>query len=107
MNDNPTALDLSEAARLIREGTLTSEAAVQACLERIETWQPSRNCFIQINAERALAAARLRDKELAAGRQRGPLHGVPIANKDMFYEAGEICTAGSASRKNWRASRFW
>ena len=104
MNDNPTALDLSEAARLIREGTLTSEAAVQACLERIETWQPSRNCFIQINAERALAAARLRDKELAAGRQRGPLHGVPIANKDMFYEAGEICTAGSAIRKNWRAS---
>ena len=43
------------------------------------------------------------DAELAAGKRRGPLHGVPMAHKDMYYRKGEISTGGSAIRKDWRA----
>ena len=43
------------------------------------------------------------DKELAAGKRRGPLHGVPMAHKDMYYREGEISTGGSAIRRNWVA----
>ena len=43
------------------------------------------------------------DAELAAGKSRGPLHGVPMAHKDMYYRKGELSTGGSAVRRDWRA----
>ena len=43
------------------------------------------------------------DKELAAGKRRGPLHGVPMAHKDMYYRRGELSTGGSEIRRNWVA----
>jgi aspartyl-tRNA(Asn)/glutamyl-tRNA(Gln) amidotransferase subunit A len=104
MNQDPTTLSLSDIAAAIAQRRITSEAVVDHCLARIEAWQPSRNCFIRIAADAARAAARERDRETAAGYSRGPLHGVPIANKDMFYVHGEECTGGSLIRRGWQAT---
>ena len=81
----PALLTLVEAATAIAAGTLSSQAATEACLARIEAWQPKVNAFIRIDRDRALAQARERDRERAQGRLRGPLHGVPLAHKDALY----------------------
>ena len=92
MND-VTALTLREAAAAISQGRLRSEALVEACLERIERLQPALNCFIRVAAARRLGERlALADQAVKAGRPLGPLHGVPLAHKDMFYRAGEVCT---------------
>ena len=88
-------LDLSEAAERVAAGRVSSVALTEACLARAKAWQASRNCFIRIDAESALEAARACDAELKRGRSRGPLHGVPLAHKDMFYRTGKTSTGGS------------
>jgi aspartyl-tRNA(Asn)/glutamyl-tRNA(Gln) amidotransferase subunit A len=88
-------LDLTEAAERVATGTVSSVALTEACLARAKAWQPSRNCFIRIDTEAALEAARECDRELGRGHRRGPLHGVPLAHKDMFYRAGKVSTGGS------------
>ncbi|HEX7124609.1 MAG TPA: amidase [Thermodesulfobacteriota bacterium] len=93
--DDLPLLDLSEVAAAIAEGRTTAVAATEACLARIEAWQPALNCFIAIDREGALAAAAARDAELARGYRRGPLHGVPLAHKDMFLRKGRVSTGGS------------
>ncbi len=100
MND-VTVLTLREAAAAISQGRLRSEALVEACLERVERLQPALNCFIRVAAASALAKARAADQAVKAGRPLGPLHGVPLAHKDMFYRAGEICTCGSKVRADF------
>ncbi|MCA0303859.1 MAG: amidase [Proteobacteria bacterium] len=95
--------DLSEVADAIAAGTVTSVQATEACLARIEAWQPRTNAFLRLKADKALEQARALDKELANGKRRGPLHGVPMAHKDMYYRAGEISTGGSAIRRDWVA----
>jgi aspartyl-tRNA(Asn)/glutamyl-tRNA(Gln) amidotransferase subunit A len=89
---NLTLEALSEA---IRERRMTSTEATRACLAQIEAWQPHSNCFINWSADEALAAAAAADEEIAAGRMRGPLHGIPVAFKDMFARAGKRVTFGS------------
>lgn len=96
-------LTLTRAAALIRAGKLSSVEATKACLERIKVWQPSINAFIEVEAARALAQARRLDRELERSGPRGPLHGVPLAHKDMFYRRGRICSAGSKIRAGWIA----
>jgi aspartyl-tRNA(Asn)/glutamyl-tRNA(Gln) amidotransferase subunit A len=96
MNRDLTTLDLAEAAAALAEGTVSSVALTEACLARAAEWQTSRNCFIKIDGANALAIARERDRELARGHRRGPLHGVPLAHKDMFYREGKVTTGGSA-----------
>ena len=71
-------------------------------MHRIEAWQPRTNAFLRVYKEKALAQARAMDAELAAGKRRGPLHGVPMAHKDMYYRKGELSTGGSAIRREWR-----
>ena len=100
---DPTAWSLCEAAEAIAAGRVSSEELVRACLARIERTQPTLNSFLAVEAEPALAAARRADAERARGRLRGPLHGVPLAHKDMFYRAGQLCSCGSAIRRDWRA----
>ena len=95
--------DLSEIADAIAGRTLTSVQATEACLARIESWQPRTNAFLRVNKEKALVRARAMDAEIASGKRRSTLHGVPMAHKDMYYRKGEISTAGSAIRKDWRA----
>lgn len=89
-------LTLREAADGIRRRRLSSVELVRAALERIERLQKRLNAFITVTGEAALARARELDRELDRGRRRGPLHGVPIALKDLFDTAGVRTTAASA-----------
>jgi aspartyl-tRNA(Asn)/glutamyl-tRNA(Gln) amidotransferase subunit A len=93
---NPAALNLAEAAAQIRSRSLTSTQLVKAFLERIEIYNPKLNAFITVLRADALAKARELDAEQAAGRFRGPLHGIPIALKDNIDTAGVRTTAASA-----------
>src|SRR5205085_12400779 len=71
-----------------------------ACLGRIEELNPRLNAFITVTAESAMDEARAAEREMAAGRWRGPMHGVPIALKDLIDTAGVRTTAGSALFKD-------
>ena len=90
-----TALSCVELAQAIRERRTSCVAAMEATLERARAVQPKLNCFLRIDVETALAAAHLADRELARGYVRGPLHGVPMAHKDMYYRRGVVSTCGS------------
>ena len=103
INDDLALRDLSEIADDIAAGRITSVQATEACLARIDVWQPRTNAFLRVYKEKALEQARVLDKELAAGKRRGPLHGVPMAHKDMYYREGELSTGGSEIRRNWTA----
>lgn len=96
-----TDRSLVEVAEAIASGSLTSEAVTEACLERIDGLQPRLNCFIQVDREGALAAARKADQHLKDGKPAGLLHGVPLAHKDLYYRAGRISTGGSLIRKDF------
>ncbi len=102
-NDDPALDDLTAIADAIAAGRITSVEATEACLARIDLWQPRTNAFLRVTREKALAQARAMDAELAAGRRRGPLHGVPMAHKDMYYRKGEVSTGGSEIRRGWVA----
>ncbi|MFF1448270.1 amidase [Streptomyces sp. NPDC058274] len=84
---------LAECARALAAGEMTSRAAVEQALARIEASQPSLNAFRRVRAEAALAEAEAADKELAAGGRR-PLLGVPVAVKDDMDVAGEPTAFG-------------
>jgi aspartyl-tRNA(Asn)/glutamyl-tRNA(Gln) amidotransferase subunit A len=94
---------LSDVADAIAGGRTTSVKATEACLARIEQWQPRTNAFLRLDADAALKQAKAMDAELAAGTRRSTLHGVPMAHKDLYYRKGEISTGGSAIRRDWRA----
>jgi aspartyl-tRNA(Asn)/glutamyl-tRNA(Gln) amidotransferase subunit A len=90
-----TSLSCVQLAAAIRERRATCVAAMEAVLERARAVQPRLNCFLRIDADAALAAAHLADREVARGYVRGPLHGVPMAHKDMYYRRGVVSTCGS------------
>jgi len=89
------SLSCVQLAAAIRERRASCVAAMEAVLERARAVQPRLNCFLRIDAETALAAAHLADRELERGYVRGPLHGVPMAHKDMYYRRGVVSTCGS------------
>ena len=89
------SLSCVELAAAIRERRTSCVAVMEAVLERAAAVQPKLNCFIRIDAEAALAAAHLADRDIARGYVRGPLHGVPMAHKDMYYRRGVASTCGS------------
>jgi aspartyl-tRNA(Asn)/glutamyl-tRNA(Gln) amidotransferase subunit A len=88
-------LGLAEAAAMIRARKLSPIEYTQALLARIERLEPRCHAFIKVTPERALAAARRAEAEIAAGKVRGPLHGVPYALKDIIDVAGLPTTAHS------------
>lgn len=98
-------LSLAEAAAAVRDRKVSSEALTLVCLDQFEASQGRINAAIAIHRDRALADARAADKALAAGAAIGPLHGVPLAHKDMFYRTGEVSTCGSFIRRNDEADR--
>ncbi|MCC7483683.1 MAG: amidase [Burkholderiales bacterium] len=102
MRHDPLSLSLTEAADAIRRKRLSSVEITQACIDRALEVQPKINCFIRIEAERALAAAEKADRSLRRSRKIGPLHGVPLAHKDMYYRAGELSTCGSRILREYR-----
>ena len=93
---DPTTLGIGGAQRLIRSGALSPAELVEAYLERIGRIDPRLNAFVTVTGERAAARARELEAELARGRWRGPLHGIPIALKDNIDTAGVLTTAASA-----------
>jgi aspartyl-tRNA(Asn)/glutamyl-tRNA(Gln) amidotransferase subunit A len=100
----PALLSLTEVAQAIAQKLISSREVTRSCLDRITQWQPRLNAFMAIEADEALAAADAADAALAVGRQLGPLHGVALAHKDMYYDAGRIVTCGSKIRRDWDAT---
>ncbi|MEO8586265.1 MAG: amidase [Acidobacteriota bacterium] len=93
---DPAQLDLGDASRALRARSLSPVDLTNACLSRINRLDPRLNSFITVTPERALAEARKAECEIAEGRWRGPLHGIPIAVKDNVDTAGVRTTAASA-----------
>lgn len=99
-NSSLTSLTLSEASQLVRNKKVSPVELTQACLARIERLNPKLNAFITVTAEAALAEAHAAEAEIQRGQWRGPLHGIPIALKDLFDTAGVRTTAASALFKD-------
>lgn len=85
---------LSELSRAMDAGRVSSEELTRGYLDRIDRYNGKLNAYLQVYAGDALADARLRDQERAAGEARGPLHGIPFALKDIIDIEGKVTTAG-------------
>ncbi|MDQ1741076.1 MAG: aspartyl-tRNA(Asn)/glutamyl-tRNA(Gln) amidotransferase subunit [Pseudonocardiales bacterium] len=96
-----TTLTIAEAGAALRTRDLSPLELTEAYLRRIERLDPAVNAFITITAERALTDARRATEELLRGQYRGPLHGIPIALKDLFATAGIRTTAGAKILADW------
>jgi aspartyl-tRNA(Asn)/glutamyl-tRNA(Gln) amidotransferase subunit A len=94
---------LEEAANALRRGALSPVELVRAALDRIADQDASLNLFQVVLAERATEAARRAEEEIRRGDWRGPLHGVPVAAKDLFDMVGTETTAGSKVRAGARS----
>jgi len=81
---------------MLRDGAVSAESLTCAHLDAIARLQPTLNALITVTADVALAQARRLDEELAAGRDRGPLHGIPVVYKDSIATRGIPTTVGSA-----------
>jgi len=84
----------------VRAREISSRELIGAHLARIASVNPALNAAVEVLGERALDDAAAADRELAAGKLRGPLHGVPFSIKDSIEQAGSRCTAGTLGRKN-------
>jgi aspartyl-tRNA(Asn)/glutamyl-tRNA(Gln) amidotransferase subunit A len=103
MSDDLVNLSLTEVAQAIRRRKVSSVEVVKASIARARRVQPALNCFIAIEEEAALKAARKADQALKRGGAKpGLLHGVPLAHKDMYYRAGKVSTGGSKILKDYR-----
>jgi aspartyl-tRNA(Asn)/glutamyl-tRNA(Gln) amidotransferase subunit A len=104
MSTEPALMSLTAVAKAIAEKTVSSHEVTRSCLHRIAQWQPRLNAFMALEAEQALKAADEADAALAKGNAKGVLHGVPLAHKDMYYEAGKVVTCGSKIRRDFVAT---
>jgi aspartyl-tRNA(Asn)/glutamyl-tRNA(Gln) amidotransferase subunit A len=93
---------LVEATDAVAGGKTTSLALLQACWANLDALNPLVNAVIWEERAQAEAAARAADEKVAKGERLGLLHGVPMAHKDMYYQAGRLSTCGSALRKDYR-----
>ena len=103
MSAEPALLSLTAIAQAIAAKHISSREATQSCLARIAQWQPAINALVALDGDEVLATADAADAALAKGKSAGPLHGVPLAHKDMYYDAGKVVTCGSEIRRNWVA----
>src|ERR1700694_3673264 len=101
MSNEPALMSLTAVAQAIADRRVSSREATKSCLERIARWQPHLNAFMATEADTALAAADAADAAVAKGNLRGALHGVPLAHKDMYYDAGRVVTCGSKIRRDF------
>src|SRR6202165_5947413 len=104
ISTEPALLSLTSDAQAIAAKRVSSREVTQPSLDRIAQWQPRLNAFMATEADTALAAADAADAAVAKGNLRGALHGVPLAHKDMYYDAGHVVTCGSKIRRDFVAT---
>jgi aspartyl-tRNA(Asn)/glutamyl-tRNA(Gln) amidotransferase subunit A len=95
MTDSLTSLTLTQARHAIRAGTLSPLELTRAHLDRIEAINPKVIAYLEVVSESALRQARIATETLKTGARMGPLHGIPLALKDLFDVGGMHTTAGS------------
>jgi aspartyl-tRNA(Asn)/glutamyl-tRNA(Gln) amidotransferase subunit A len=98
-------LTIVDAGTLLRSGRITSRRLTDACLDRIAADNPRLNAFITVTSELARAQADQADRELKAGHDRGPLHGIPLSIKDLIDIEGLPTSAASRVRHGHVAAR--
>jgi len=86
---------IPEAALALRSRQISCRELTEHCLDQIAKLDPRLNAFLTVTAEQARAQAAALDRELADGQDRGPLHGIPIAHKDLIHTQGIRTTSGS------------
>jgi aspartyl-tRNA(Asn)/glutamyl-tRNA(Gln) amidotransferase subunit A len=94
-------LSLVDAAEAMRRGEASAVEVLEACLRNIDASEATINATVWIDREAAYTAARAADAALARGAPLGPLHGLPLAHKDMYYQAGRPASCGSLIRKDF------
>jgi len=94
-------ISIQEAASQLRARRVSSLELTRACVSQIERLNPKVNAFITVLRAEAEKAAAERDAELARGIDRGPLHGIPVAYKDLIFTKGIRTTAGSRIYENF------
>ena len=102
MSDNMIEKGVVAIADAIAKGETTSEAVTKIALERLASRGRRFNGVVLLQAEEALASAHAADKARARGETLGPLHGVPMAHKDLFYRAGRVAACGSKIRRGFK-----
>ncbi len=96
------ALSLCDAADAVARGDLSATDLVEASLARIDRLDPELHAFVRVEAEDALDRAQAMDSNRGRGGAAGPLAGVPMAHKDMYYRAGKVSGCGSRIRREFR-----
>ena len=96
MHDEIAFADVATLQRLLGRGTVSSAELTELYLARLEKYGPAYGAVVTIVHERARAEAKRADRERAAGRVRGPLHGIPYGVKDLLATAGAPTTWGAA-----------
>ena len=94
-SDGIYSLTATELAAIMRAGELSAAEVTEACLDRIERVNPKVNAIVTFTPERAMESARAADDALARGLPAGPLHGLPVAHKDLALTRGVRTTFGS------------
>ena len=103
--DQVASHSIAQLQQALQAGSLTSEALVRAQLARIERFDEQLNAYVEAYPSRALSAAIAADRQRAAGIHLGPLHGIPLAIKDLFEIEGQAITGGSLAQEP-RVSRL-
>lgn len=98
--------DIAALHELIRTQTVSPVEVVNACLKRIEQINPKLNAFITVLADLAREQASIAEREIRAGKWRGPLHGIPLGIKD-FYDTAGIRTTAAFEYFKARSSKTW
>ena len=96
---------MAELGQGMQGGTLSPTEVTQAFLARIDALEPKVNAFITRTSDAALAAAQQADDAINGGRHKSPLHGIPVALKDLFWSAGVTTTSGSVIDAEFVPSR--
>src|SRR5262249_24703364 len=98
----PAFATVDELHTWLRQGKVTARRPAGLALARLRQHDPALHCAITLLEHEALATADARDRELQAGKPRGPLHGIPYGAKDLFAWPGAPTTFGAAPYKDQR-----
>ena len=98
-------MTLVDAAVAIARREITAVDVLQSCLDAIALHDGDTNAVVAIERDEAMQAAEAADRAVAAGSKLGPLHGIPLAHKDMYYRAGKTSACGSAIRADFVPER--